>query len=75
LEEKMKEIVGHRETAAPTFALAHTPTMEEEVRAEAEQHAQRIYEQILAEKKAQAGSPFGIFRANGWRWCGETGIK
>ena len=34
---------------------AHTPTIEEQARAEAEQHAQRIYEQILAEKKAQAG--------------------
>ncbi len=36
------------------LAPAHTPTMEE-ARAEADQHTQRIYEQILAEKKAQAG--------------------
>lgn len=33
---------------------AHAPTIEEQARAEAEQHTQRVYEQILAEKKAHA---------------------
>lgn len=41
--------------AAPAFAPAHTPTIEEEARAEAEQQTQLIYEQILSEKKAAAG--------------------
>lgn len=41
--------------AAPAFAPAHTPTIEEEARAEADQQAQLIYEQILSEKKAAAG--------------------
>jgi len=45
----LHEVEG--EPAAP----AHAPTIEEQARAEAEQHARRIYEQILAEKKAQAG--------------------
>jgi len=61
LEEKMKEIIGSRAdpSAAPAFTPAHTPTIEEQARAEAEQHTQRIYEQILAEKKAQAGLSSG----------------
>lgn len=41
--------------AAPAFAPAHTPTIEEEARAEANQQAQLIYQQILSEKKAAAG--------------------
>lgn len=54
LEQKLKEIVGLRDVA-PTFAPAHIPTIEEEARAEAEQQARLIYEQILSEKKAAAG--------------------
>ena len=42
-------------TAAPAFAPAHIPTIEEEARAEAEQQAQLIYQQILSEKRAAAG--------------------
>ena len=42
-------------TAAPAFAPAHIPTIEEEARAEAERQTQLIYEQILSEKKAAAG--------------------
>ena len=42
-------------TAAPAFAPAHTPTIEEEARAEAEQQARLIYQQILSEKRAAAG--------------------
>ena len=42
-------------TAAPAFAPAHIPTIEEEARAEAEQQARLIYQQILSEKKAAAG--------------------
>lgn len=52
LEQKLKEIVGMRD-AVP--ASAHIPTIEEEARAEAEQHTQQIYQQILAEKKAAVG--------------------
>ena len=44
-----------KDPAAPAFAPAHTPTIEEEARAEAEQQAQLIYQQILSEKKAAAG--------------------
>ena len=39
----------------PVFAPAHIPTIEEEARAEAEQQAKLIYQQILSEKKAAAG--------------------
>jgi len=53
LEHYAQELANAR--FSPAFAPAHTPTIEEEARAEAEQHTQRIYEQILAEKKAQAG--------------------
>ena len=42
-------------TAAPAFAPAHIPTIEEEARAEAEQQSRLIYQQILSEKKAAAG--------------------
>ena len=42
-------------TAAPAFAPAPIPTIEEEARAEAERQTQLIYEQILSEKKAAAG--------------------
>ena len=41
--------------AAPAFAPAHTPTIEEEAHAEAEQQTQLIYQQILSEKRAAAG--------------------
>lgn len=44
-----------KDPAAPAFAPAHTPTIEEEARAEAEQQAQLIYQQILSEKRAAAG--------------------
>lgn len=44
-----------KDPAAPAFAPAHTPTIEEEARAEAEQQAKLIYQQILSEKKAVAG--------------------
>ena len=44
-----------QETAASTFAPAHTPTVEEQARAETEQQAQQIYPQILTEKRAEAG--------------------
>ena len=44
-----------KDPAAPAFAPAHTPTIEEEAHAEAEQQAQLIYQQILSEKKAAAG--------------------
>lgn len=44
-----------KDPAAPAFAPAHIPTIEEEACAEAEQQAQLIYEQILSEKKAAAG--------------------
>lgn len=40
--------------AVPVFAPAHTLTIEEEARAEADQQAQLIYHQILSEKKAEA---------------------
>lgn len=53
LERYARELVDTR--SAPAFAPSHNPTIEEEARAEAAQHTQRIYEQILAEKKAQAG--------------------
>ena len=43
-----------KDPAAPAFAPAHTPTIEEEARAEAEQQAQLIYQQILSEKRAAA---------------------
>lgn len=43
------------EPAAPVFTPMHTPTIEEEARAEADQHTQQIYQQILAEKRAAAG--------------------
>jgi len=46
---------GSGSSAAPVLAPAHPPTIEEEALAEAEQQKQMIYEQILAEKKAQAG--------------------
>ncbi len=39
----------------PVFAPAHIPTIEEEARAEANQQAQLIYQQILSEKQAAAG--------------------
>ena len=39
----------------PVFAPAHIPTIEDEARAEANQQAQLIYQQILSEKKAAAG--------------------
>ena len=39
----------------PVFAPAHIPTIEEEARAEAEQQAQLIYQQILSEKQVAAG--------------------
>ena len=42
-------------TAAPAFAPAHIPTIEEEARAEAEQQSRLIYQQILSEKRAAAG--------------------
>ena len=48
------ESVGIQD-AAPTFAPTHMPTIEEEARAEAEQHTEALYEQILFEKKAAAG--------------------
>ena len=38
----------------PVFAPAHIPTIEDEARAEANQQAQIIYQQILSEKKAAA---------------------
>lgn len=44
-----------KDPAAPAFAPAHIPTIEEEARAEAEQQARLIYQQILSEKKAAAG--------------------
>ena len=44
-----------KDPAAPAFAPAHIPTIEEEARAEAEQHTQLIYQQILSEKQAAAG--------------------
>ena len=47
--------IAEQEAAAPAFAPTHTPTIEEEARAEANQQAQLIYQQILAEKKAAAG--------------------
>lgn len=52
LEQKLKEIVGARDTA-PAFAPVHIPTMEDEARAEAEEY----YRQILAEKERAARSP------------------
>ena len=39
----------------PVFVPAHIPTIEDEARAEANQQAQLIYQQILSEKKAAAG--------------------
>ena len=44
-----------KDPAAPAFAPAHTPTIEEEARAEAEQQAKLIYQQILSEKRAAVG--------------------
>ena len=44
-----------KDPAAPAFAPAHIPTIEEEARAEAEQQARLIYQQLLSEKKAAAG--------------------
>lgn len=44
-----------KDPAAPAFAPAHTPTIEEEARAEAAQQARLIYQQILSEKRAAAG--------------------
>ena len=38
----------------PVFVPAHIPTIEDEARAEANQQAQIIYQQILSEKKAAA---------------------
>ncbi len=49
-----------KSSTVPTLAPPHTPTMEEEARAEAEKHAQRVYAQILAEKKAQAAALSGF---------------
>lgn len=58
LEKRLNEITAAK--AEPAFAptlvpAAHTPTIEEEARAEAEQQTERIYQQILSEKKAAAG--------------------
>ena len=39
----------------PAFVSAHIPTIEEEARAEANQQAQLIYQQILSEKQVAAG--------------------
>lgn len=39
----------------PVLVPAHIPTIEDEARAEANQQAQIIYQQILSEKKAAAG--------------------
>lgn len=47
--------IAGQEAAAPAFAPVRAPTIEEEARAEANQQAQLIYQQILAEKKAAAG--------------------
>lgn len=44
-----------KDPAAPAFAPAHIPTIEEEARAEAAQQARLIYQQILSEKRAAAG--------------------
>ena len=52
LEQKLKEIVGMQDDA-PAFAPSHTPTIEEEARAEAEEY----YRQILAEKERAARLP------------------
>lgn len=49
LEQKLKEIVGVRD-AAPAQDPEHTPTIEEEARAEAEEY----YRQILAQKEREA---------------------
>jgi len=48
------DVANSAPPAVQILAPAHTPTIEEEARAEAEQHTQQIYEQILAEKKTQA---------------------
>lgn len=49
---KVAAAIADQETAVPAFAPAHTPTIEEEARAEVEQQTEQIYKQILAEKKA-----------------------
>lgn len=55
VKKYVRNLSQHISPAVPAFAPAPARTVEEEARAEAEQHTQRIYEQILAEKKAQAG--------------------
>ena len=53
--QKVAAAIADQETAAPAFASAHTPTVEEQARAETEQQTEQVYQQILAEKKAAAG--------------------
>ena len=52
---KVAAAIADQEAAVPAFAPAHTSTIEEEARAEAEQQTEQIYKQILAEKRAEAG--------------------